>query len=167
MRSRTPLPTSASGKTRSAGSINRTAFRVSNSGSPGPAPTSHTVPGGKSSGRIARLLGQDARERGAARTAIGARAQRAADRRDIGKALVADRRDDRFQPDIEADADDRALVGLHPRRAAGEQRGCDVGRAQLRDQPVARRQRSEEHTSELQSLMRLSYAVFCLKKKNK
>src|SRR3546814_9417949 len=30
--------------------------------------------------------------------------------------------------------------------------------------PVAR---SEEHTSELQSLMRISYAVFCLKKKNK
>src|SRR3546814_10114779 len=39
-------------------------------------------------------------------------------------------------------------------------------------QPVsmpARRKptRSEEHTSELQSLMRISYAVFCLKKKNK
>src|SRR3546814_5852765 len=31
------------------------------------------------------------------------------------------------------------------------------------DQPLARR--SEEHTSELQSLMRISYAVFCLKKK--
>src|SRR3546814_5771593 len=31
--------------------------------------------------------------------------------------------------------------------------------------PVGRR--SEEHTSELQSLMRISYAVFCLKKKNK
>src|SRR3546814_6601913 len=29
------------------------------------------------------------------------------------------------------------------------------------------RTRSEEHTSELQSLMRISYAVFCLKKKNK
>src|SRR3546814_18653956 len=29
-----------------------------------------------------------------------------------------------------------------------------------------RRTRSEEHTSELQSLMRISYAVFCLKKKN-
>src|SRR3546814_14179548 len=28
------------------------------------------------------------------------------------------------------------------------------------------RERSEEHTSELQSLMRISYAVFCLKKKN-
>src|SRR3546814_4554219 len=31
---------------------------------------------------------------------------------------------------------------------------------------VQRSQRSEEHTSELQSLMRISYAVFCLKKKN-
>src|SRR3546814_5787872 len=32
---------------------------------------------------------------------------------------------------------------------------------------VDRAKRSEEHTSELQSLMRISYAVFCLKKKNK
>src|SRR3546814_7864853 len=32
---------------------------------------------------------------------------------------------------------------------------------------AARDRRSEEHTSELQSLMRISYAVFCLKKKNK
>src|SRR3546814_8642940 len=31
---------------------------------------------------------------------------------------------------------------------------------------VAHDARSEEHTSELQSLMRISYAVFCLKKKN-
>src|SRR3546814_2752592 len=31
----------------------------------------------------------------------------------------------------------------------------------------AQHYRSEEHTSELQSLMRISYAVFCLKKKNK
>src|SRR3546814_2073025 len=31
---------------------------------------------------------------------------------------------------------------------------------------VASFRRSEEHTSELQSLMRISYAVFCLKKKN-
>src|SRR3546814_9177365 len=35
--------------------------------------------------------------------------------------------------------------------------GCDPGAAL----------RSEEHTSELQSLMRISYAVFCLKKKKK
>src|SRR3546814_3712963 len=34
------------------------------------------------------------------------------------------------------------------------------GRSRRRDDP-----RSEEHTSELQSLMRISYAVFCLKKK--
>src|SRR3546814_3261750 len=37
------------------------------------------------------------------------------------------------------------------------------------DQPYGggRGRRSEEHTSELQSLMRISYAVFCLKKKHK
>src|SRR3546814_1841597 len=33
--------------------------------------------------------------------------------------------------------------------------------------PVDKSARSEEHTSELQSLMRISYAVFCLKKKKK
>src|SRR3546814_4750370 len=37
---------------------------------------------------------------------------------------------------------------------------CDRG------QHTERVSRSEEHTSELQSLMRISYAVFCLKKKN-
>src|SRR3546814_5950613 len=37
----------------------------------------------------------------------------------------------------------------------------------LRHDPGAVRARSEEHTSELQSLMRISYAVFCLKKKKK
>src|SRR3546814_9883582 len=40
----------------------------------------------------------------------------------------------------------------------------DVGA--VGDQPFGQR-RSEEHTSELQSLMRISYAVFCLKKKKK
>src|SRR3546814_3694950 len=50
-------------------------------------------------------------------------------------------------------------AGDHDRRhrAAG-----DHDRRQM-----AEAQRSEEHTSELQSLMRISYAVFCLKKKNK
>src|SRR3546814_8165490 len=37
----------------------------------------------------------------------------------------------------------------------------------LDDDTAFDRPRSEEHTSELQSLMRISYAVFCLKKKNK
>src|SRR3546814_8416923 len=39
-----------------------------------------------------------------------------------------------------------------------------VGRGEQRLDAVARLKRSEEHTSELQSLMRISYAVFCLKK---
>src|SRR3546814_10847595 len=38
---------------------------------------------------------------------------------------------------------------------------------QLRQATALLHHRSEEHTSELQSLMRISYAVFCLKKKNK
>src|SRR3546814_1528400 len=43
-------------------------------------------------------------------------------------------------------------------------RGAAPG-SPLRDVLVGRSRRSEEHTSELQSLMRISYAVFCLKKK--
>src|SRR3546814_6774128 len=43
---------------------------------------------------------------------------------------------------------------------------AEVERAQLRDTGCLEK-RSEEHTSELQSLMRISYAVFCLTKNNK
>src|SRR3546814_10144335 len=51
------------------------------------------------------------------------------------------------------------LVGIQVRvlQALGAQRALVVW---------GRDGRSEEHTSELQSLMRISYAVFCLKKKN-
>src|SRR3546814_1801036 len=43
-----------------------------------------------------------------------------------------------------------------------------LGAALIITQPAAKQLvRSEEHTSELQSLMRISYAVFCLKKKKK
>src|SRR3546814_3222438 len=42
-----------------------------------------------------------------------------------------------------------------------------VGRHIARPHHAQPCDRSEEHTSELQSLMRISYAVFCLKKKNK
>src|SRR3546814_5206567 len=50
---------------------------------------------------------------------------------------------------------------------SSEIEGAVLDREQVRSS-VARRlgMRSEEHTSELQSLMRISYAVFCLKKKN-
>src|SRR3546814_10733434 len=47
------------------------------------------------------------------------------------------------------------------RRAEGRAGAVEEIRRLRRD-----RLRSEEHTSELQSLMRISYAVFCLKKKN-
>src|SRR3546814_9373306 len=56
-------------------------------------------------------------------------------------------------------------VGNRP--ADGEQRHANP-RSEPVDQPAAHDvhdDRSEEHTSELQSLMRISYAVFCLKKK--
>src|SRR3546814_4301583 len=46
---------------------------------------------------------------------------------------------------------------------------CGCPNAEQRAIRIRRRtgqERSEEHTSELQSLMRISYAVFCLKKKN-
>src|SRR3546814_2767173 len=42
---------------------------------------------------------------------------------------------------------------------------ADVGRADQVLEMLRGNGRSEEHTSELQSLMRISYAVFCLKKK--
>src|SRR3546814_6345163 len=46
-----------------------------------------------------------------------------------------------------------------------QRRAC--GHAHDADEALQAGARSEEHTSELQSLMRISYAVFCLKKKNK
>src|SRR3546814_10297187 len=50
-----------------------------------------------------------------------------------------------------------------PLRAAARRNGC---RCESRVDPAQEYlRRSEEHTSELQSLMRISYAVFCLKKK--
>src|SRR3546814_6362134 len=47
------------------------------------------------------------------------------------------------------------------------QRTSETGRRECGRAAFPPIERSEEHTSELQSLMRISYAVFCLKKKNK
>src|SRR3546814_4645462 len=52
------------------------------------------------------------------------------------------------------------------RSAAGASLAWLPDRRALATGSQARLARSEEHTSELQSLMRISYAVFCLKKKN-
>src|SRR3546814_3677049 len=73
------------------------------------------------------------------------------------------------------------LVKLVPAGICGSDTGCDVGFAACGAGAetgsaagaatagsafdTAAVDRSEEHTSELQSLMRISYAVFCLKKK--
>src|SRR3546814_10286288 len=60
-------------------------------------------------------------------------------------------------------------AGAHGRDADAQ--GVPVGEVEVRFGPVGDPAvafgRSEEHTSELQSLMRISYAVFCLKKKKK
>src|SRR3546814_1948350 len=62
--------------------------------------------------------------------------------------------------------DRRAGGGYRPPHAAPEpQRAAHPRRGWRGDRPVRSAGRSEEHTSELQSLMRISYAVFCLKKK--
>src|SRR3546814_6322216 len=61
----------------------------------------------------------------------------------------------------EAERLGRVLRPLRP----PEMREKQDDRALVRQ--LADRRRSEEHTSELQSLMRISYAVFCLKKKKK
>src|SRR3546814_8435081 len=58
---------------------------------------------------------------------------------------------------------ERRLSG-HPKRACVEQYVHTLQRG-VGDRLNGSRYRSEEHTSELQSLMRISYAVFCLKKK--
>src|SRR3546814_10897296 len=60
---------------------------------------------------------------------------------------------------------DKALERLHPREQPDEI--VLPSKREHGDEPRGRHLcRSEEHTSELQSLMRTSYAVFCLKKKN-
>src|SRR3546814_6823678 len=77
---------------------------------------------------------------------------------------------DQGERDEEVQRDDAARrVGVHrgQEEAAdqderGDHHGPDDGLEVL-----LVHERSEEHTSELQSLMRISYAVFCLKKKNK
>src|SRR3546814_6360281 len=65
---------------------------------------------------------------------------------------------------------DEFLPELRPRpHALPDGRGTEPSRRKLlhRERPLGHPSatRSEEHTSELQSLMRISYAVFCLKKK--
>src|SRR3546814_1336558 len=65
---------------------------------------------------------------------------------------------ERFQSEI------RVISGLLPKHFQKQRQRSGT---MLRRSIVRCYCRSEEHTSELQSLMRISYAVFCLKTKNK
>src|SRR3546814_5786640 len=69
--------------------------------------------------------------------------------------------------DVDCDCGDeplfRALAGSLPADAVWIV--TPLSRTRATAAAVTRHLRSEEHTSELQSLMRISYAVFCLKKK--
>src|SRR3546814_9193595 len=58
----------------------------------------------------------------------------------------------------------QAAAATLPIRAELERLASEVGESV--NLGILNGYRSEEHTSELQSLMRISYAVFCLKKKN-
>src|SRR3546814_2085655 len=89
----------------------------------------------------------------------------------ISLALCADRSSRIFSADVVTDDRDEMVCGFFSSisatmRAAGSSdavrtfersTGCGL--------PITTCVRSEEHTSELQSLMRISYAAFCLKKK--
>src|SRR3546814_3298380 len=81
-----------------------------------------------------------------------------------------------FEAPVERRGGGDAFVSEQWRRKLGR-RGCRDGGHEAIPGPAAAARRvcavprpasfrSEEHTSELQSLMRISYAVFCLKKKN-
>src|SRR3546814_5834544 len=59
----------------------------------------------------------------------------------------------------------KSIVLPKPHRPSGECSWFRQDRDFLRPLPAPEPPRSEEHTSELQSLMRISYAVFCLKNK--
>src|SRR3546814_2967706 len=65
------------------------------------------------------------------------------------------------------EVDHRAVARVLQAVAVGTDAVEAGDEAQVLDRACAQQGlRSEEHTSELQSLMRISYAVFCLKKKN-
>src|SRR3546814_1927747 len=71
-----------------------------------------------------------------------------------GEDAAGDARSRRRRPEA-AHQDDRPV----------QRQGKECHRPLRHPRPRPWRRRSEEHTSELQSLMRISYAVFCLKKK--
>src|SRR3546814_2703300 len=74
---------------------------------------------------------------------------------------------------LESRGDDIAIIWepddpqAEPRRISYRELHAEVCRFANVLKAAGAKKRSEEHTSELQSLMRISYAVFCLKKKKR
>src|SRR3546814_4252793 len=80
-------------------------------------------------------------------------------------AGLGDQRDPVARPDARRDQPVRhadRIGAQFAERIGAPQRAPRI--VEIESAPAARGIRSEEHTSELQSLMRISYAVFCLKK---
>src|SRR3546814_8742930 len=90
---------------------------------------------------------------------LGGRFELAAGRHDVAPPWRANRRGNPGLEDDVRKAGDAIVVRTFIGRAGP---GVERNEVHLGWQPVFR---SEEHTSELQSLMRISYAVFCLEKK--
>src|SRR3546814_1680763 len=76
----------------------------------------------------------------------------------------AEHQPEQGQPGAQAAAPE-LLDGLAPDRGQGGEQAVHGLSASVVSSLAASTSRSEEHTSELQSLMRISYAGFCLKKK--
>src|SRR3546814_8985410 len=103
--------------------------------------------------------------------------------RHLQRRVNGERQRARFARDVRDKGDRRAELADRARETENERREHAGERKRQADRakgvPAPRAQgprralqspvdpRSEEHTSELQSLMRISYAVFCLKKKTK
>src|SRR3546814_4994416 len=107
--------------------------------------------------RLARVTGGPEQTLGGSRTPSAARTARRLHPGADGSRRLGLHRAIAKMP---AMSDQRGLCGTPGRHHRAVSRGKTEARA-----PTPQR-RSEEHTSELQSIMRISYAVFCLKKKN-
>src|SRR3546814_9737447 len=81
----------------------------------------------------------------------------------ISNFLTGDADTRRTSAEIHCETFKDSPAGAQPRERALHERSCVLRDARPGSRPAGLR--SEEHTSELQSLMRISYAVFCLKKK--